>query len=257
MEFATDVVGDDVVQRTAGEALRNTLTYAVKPGMTLCKYRIDRFALNGSPECFFLTFFSLGAVLALSGVGLLFFSVVSLGYATRSSEKEAAVFYDAVSDMLERLWGTVGLPFQVAGTALTAFFNTVLLPYHFVQRIVARIEYTGSAVNKALYIALNWTAERISSAVSVMSRYGSIVGNFIFGSVSSVKTAGTNVTTWTVGTWRALVSFFAGMGSSVGVKMERLSSWFVATTTILRRETLSRIWVVLGTISGFFIRIMG
>ena len=39
MEFATDVVGDDVVQRTAGEALRNTLTYAVKPGMTLCKSR--------------------------------------------------------------------------------------------------------------------------------------------------------------------------------------------------------------------------
>jgi hypothetical protein len=37
MEFAADVVGDDVVQRTAGEALRNTLSYAVQPGMSLCE----------------------------------------------------------------------------------------------------------------------------------------------------------------------------------------------------------------------------
>ena len=35
MEFATDVVGDDVVQRSAGEALRNTLSYAVQPGMSV------------------------------------------------------------------------------------------------------------------------------------------------------------------------------------------------------------------------------
>lgn len=38
MEFATDVVGDDVVQRTAGEALRNTLSYAVQPGISIGKY---------------------------------------------------------------------------------------------------------------------------------------------------------------------------------------------------------------------------
>ena len=31
MEFATEVVGDDVVQRTGGEALRNTFGYAVQP----------------------------------------------------------------------------------------------------------------------------------------------------------------------------------------------------------------------------------
>jgi sorbitol-specific phosphotransferase system component IIC len=35
MEFAADVVGDDVVQRTAGEALRNSLSYAVQPGMSI------------------------------------------------------------------------------------------------------------------------------------------------------------------------------------------------------------------------------
>jgi hypothetical protein len=38
MEFATDVVGDDVVQQTAGEALYNTLSYAVRPTLSVCKY---------------------------------------------------------------------------------------------------------------------------------------------------------------------------------------------------------------------------
>lgn len=38
MEFATDVVGDDIVQRTSGEALRNTVTYAAGPGVSACEY---------------------------------------------------------------------------------------------------------------------------------------------------------------------------------------------------------------------------
>lgn len=40
MEFATDVVGDDVVQRTSGEALRNTVSYAVRPSVSACTYII-------------------------------------------------------------------------------------------------------------------------------------------------------------------------------------------------------------------------
>jgi hypothetical protein len=35
MEFATDVLGDDIVQRTAGEALRNTVGHAVRPASTI------------------------------------------------------------------------------------------------------------------------------------------------------------------------------------------------------------------------------
>lgn len=37
MEFATDIVGDNVIQRTSGEALRNTVTYAVRPSLSTCK----------------------------------------------------------------------------------------------------------------------------------------------------------------------------------------------------------------------------
>lgn len=38
MEFATDIVGDNVIQRTSGEALRNTVTYAVRPSLSACKF---------------------------------------------------------------------------------------------------------------------------------------------------------------------------------------------------------------------------
>jgi len=36
MEFATDVVGDDGVQRTSGEALRHTVSYALRPSLSAC-----------------------------------------------------------------------------------------------------------------------------------------------------------------------------------------------------------------------------
>jgi hypothetical protein len=65
MEFATDVLGDDIVQRTAGEALRNTVGHAVRPASTI-----------------FLT---------ATGVGLILFGVVAIGYA-RSSDQEARLF---------------------------------------------------------------------------------------------------------------------------------------------------------------------
>jgi hypothetical protein len=72
MEFATDVVGDDIVQRTAGEALRKSVGHAVKPATTV--------------------------VLSSMGVGLLIFSVLAVGY-SRSSEQEAALFESAARSL--------------------------------------------------------------------------------------------------------------------------------------------------------------
>jgi hypothetical protein len=61
MEFATDVVGDDVVQQTAGEALYNTLSYAVRPTLSVCKYctvfKLDfRSRCCDSHACLYLQF---------------------------------------------------------------------------------------------------------------------------------------------------------------------------------------------------------
>jgi hypothetical protein len=66
MEFATDVVGDDVVQRTSGEALRNTVTYAVRPGVSVgmfsfcCQITLSRPIMRISipfPNSFYLHIF--------------------------------------------------------------------------------------------------------------------------------------------------------------------------------------------------------
>jgi hypothetical protein len=49
MEFATDVVGDNILQKTSGEALRNTVTYAVRPSLSACKCVCDsNFDFSGS-----------------------------------------------------------------------------------------------------------------------------------------------------------------------------------------------------------------
>lgn len=72
MEFATDVLGDDVVQQTAGEALRNTVRHAFRPAA------------------------SMG--LTATGVALLVFGVLALGYA-RSSEQEARLLDTAARSL--------------------------------------------------------------------------------------------------------------------------------------------------------------
>ncbi|CAB9500404.1 expressed unknown protein [Seminavis robusta] len=186
MEFATDVVGDDVVQRTAGEALRNTLSYAVQPGMTI--------------------------LFAAAGVGLLFFSVMSLGYA-RSSEQDAKVLDQAVSGLArslqpsprltDRLWNVITLPFRAISTAVEAVFTTVLLPFHLVQRTVAQMKYTSQAASKAATTTTAWLVGNIQStyawvttgatALSTsVNHYGNVIINFILAPISWLSGSGRN-----------------------------------------------------------------
>ena len=72
MEFATDVLGDDVVQQSAGEALRNTVRHAFRPAA------------------------SMG--LTATGVAFLLFGLLALGYA-RSSEHEARLLDSAARSL--------------------------------------------------------------------------------------------------------------------------------------------------------------
>ena len=80
MEFATDVVGDDIVQQTAGEALRKSVGHAVRPATTV--------------------------LLAAAGVGFLILGVVAIGY-SRSSEQEAVLFESAARSLHSN--ATVGM----------------------------------------------------------------------------------------------------------------------------------------------------
>lgn len=72
MEFATDVVGDDVVQRTAGEALRKSVGHAFRPASTV--------------------------VLTATGIGLMVFGVAAIGYA-RSSDQEIVLLETAARSL--------------------------------------------------------------------------------------------------------------------------------------------------------------
>ena len=104
MEFATDVVGDDIVQRTAGEALRKSVGHAVRPATTV-----------------FLT---------SMGVGLIIFGVVAVGY-SRSSERDVALFESAVkslqSNTMYGIHRMITWPVRQFGSILSNFYVAELL----------------------------------------------------------------------------------------------------------------------------------
>lgn len=232
MEFATDVVGDDVVQRTAGEALRNTLSYAVQPGMSM--------------------------LLAATGVGLMFFSIMSLGYA-RSSEQDAKVLDEAVSGLArslqpnprlaDRVWNVIVLPFRAVATASSAVFTTVLLPFKVVQLAVARFEYTRSAFIKALQVARTWFVEKTNvnfawvtngadALKSGVLAFGNSVGNVFFGSFS-----------WVAATFGSVTSFPEGLKGSTSGVVGSLSLCLASVS----RTAHSTAWVSLGVATQFLV----
>jgi hypothetical protein len=73
MEFATDVVGDDIVQQTAGDALRKSFKHAVLRPVS-------------------------AVFLTAMGVGLIIFSIFAVGY-SRSSEQEAVLLETAARSL--------------------------------------------------------------------------------------------------------------------------------------------------------------
>lgn len=113
MEFASDIVGDDVVQQTAREALWNTVGHAVRPVTTI-----------------FLT---------ATGVGLIIFGLVSIGYA-RSSEQEAVLFETAVRSLqANAVYGVTRLmtwPYRQLQQFYPIVLSVVLYPFHLLQHLV-------------------------------------------------------------------------------------------------------------------------
>lgn len=80
MEFATDVVGDDVVQQTAGEALYNTMSYAFRPTLSVCKYNLDpRIFLEKKDDYGSMAFFYTKALTILFSLRLYQYSVDVVG----------------------------------------------------------------------------------------------------------------------------------------------------------------------------------
>jgi hypothetical protein len=129
MEFATDVVGDDLVQRTAGEALRKSVGHAVRPATTV-----------------FLT---------ATGVGLLIFGVAAIGYA-RSSDQEAVLFETAARSLQTNATNGIVRFLTWPGRAVVGVFEQMkvvfFMPVEWLHEcVVLAGKKTGEAVLDAVF----------------------------------------------------------------------------------------------------------
>lgn len=111
MEFASDIVGDDVVQQTARDALWNTVGDAVRPATSI--------------------------LFTAAGVGLVAFGIVAMGYA-RSSESEAQLFETAARSLQINTVAGISRVACWPGQQLKALFRSfgavLVFPLQLLQR---------------------------------------------------------------------------------------------------------------------------
>jgi len=104
MEFATDVVGDDVVQQTAGEALYNTMSYAFRP--------------------------TLSVVLTLLGVGLIFISTAAFRNVNqRPSDATDRAFVKTIESYTSRMLKLLVLSLDFVTACKDAIFGIFFFPF--------------------------------------------------------------------------------------------------------------------------------
>ena len=196
MEFATDVVGDDIVQRTSGEALRNTVTYAVRPGLS--------------------TFLSIvGVVLFMFGLSALVNS--------RASEHEAAIVEKAMSTVARNIQSTtvegvtalLSLPGRLLSACLSLLTSIATFPIKLIQRGFSTIGQSGEVTWKA-----------IASAVGHLTRLPAALFRT---TVTSIGHVGKSISD---GTSRAVAAVLATISASfVGVGVRAFVSSVNSLTT--------------------------
>lgn len=153
MEFATDVVGDDVVQRTSGEALRNTVTYAVRPGLSV--------------------------FLSVAGLGLLVFSLSALGTA-RSPDIEGTSMDSAASSIARGIQTSVSkglyiwsIPSRAFSFTASVLVKVIFFPVQLVQRAASGLGQAGGAAYTSAVNAFSAVAMFPSTLWNKMFSYAS------------------------------------------------------------------------------------
>jgi len=121
MEFATDVVGDDVVQQTAGEALYNTFSYAVRP--------------------------TLSVALSVVGTGFIFLSISAFRAAYSADQSMDATLAMAMENAVNTVTKIVTFPHTVAVVLKNAIVSILLFPF---RMVAAGLRQLGSAGNATL-----------------------------------------------------------------------------------------------------------
>lgn len=176
MEFATDVLGDDIVQRTAGEALRNTVGHAVRPASTVV----------------FTTF----------GLVLLMSSILAVGYA-RSTEQEVHLFEIAAKSFANNaslgIQRILSWPGQMVESVGVFCLSIILFPVRVARAIGERSLAWSQQRFLDVFSELSWMS---SWALRVTSTRLSAAGTWVTGNfaraiskLSSVLLAGIKVVT--------------------------------------------------------------
>lgn len=169
MEFAADIVGDNVIQRTSGEALRNTVTYAVRPSLSTCKYcALYPTTSDVYNICVFVALmlqfnstnaplFLIITVLSVFGVALLFISASALGQARMVSREgkqtDAAtslVAQNIVANVWKRILEIGSLPANTVAAIGAAIANVFLVPVGMMGNIVLSISKAGGKILNAV-----------------------------------------------------------------------------------------------------------
>jgi len=121
MEFATDVVGDDVVQQTAGEALYNTMSYAFRP--------------------------TLSVLLTVLGLGLIFVSVAAFRNVNQiPSDAADRAFLNAIEKTTSRLLKLVFLPLDFLIACKDALVSIILFPFRMITSSISRAGKLGQTL---------------------------------------------------------------------------------------------------------------
>ena len=224
MEFATDVVGDDLVQRTAGEALRKSVGHAVRPATLI--------------------------VLTATGVGLFIFGIVATGYA-RSSDKEA-VMLESVARSLQTnaTYGIVRMVTWPGRAIQTLWEHGKLIAFLPVEWLHNSLGFLGNKTSALIVNGLSY----------VLALPGRGVDALFQSTLSMARSAGMAVTGTIEGTVRgsaaAVASCSATLLANIAVLLQQAFNGFVAAMEKILRSSFTSVLSATTAISSKLSRVI-
>ena len=220
MEFATEVVGDDVVQRSGGEALRNTLGYAVQPSSEAVLAGLGTMIVAGLLHFYFFRGGRGNCIDDIMSPRPSFdsLSVGDAGMRNRSFDSDAGG-QNTISEILQSTWQiiskSISLPLVLFGSMYNGIKTAVSLPRQ----------------------ALSYSLEKVQSCAG----YISSVPNNLWNKLASIPSCiGVSAKARTT----SISTYVSAKLVCVGTGIANLGSWFmkhINQTSILTKGATSHI----------------
>lgn len=133
MEFATEVVGDDIVQRSSGEALRKTVKYAVFPSLRIISLAVGFSLVVMSVFCVHKSqLSSLKEIIMsrISHIGSIFSNIIILSFhlMIQKTVSQVNTLVWVIFNILQRMCGIIYLGHVVRNGYIKAFEIMITIP---------------------------------------------------------------------------------------------------------------------------------